>query len=181
MAAFTTVDVVIDATINKHNRAHTHPRMAPLVVALGPGFSVPEDCHAIIETNRGHDLGRVIRHGAAASDTGIPGALGGETIRRVLRAPCAGVLQPTRSLGDRVEAGDLVARVGQSEVRTEIAGLVRGMAQAGLQVTAGLKIGDVDPRPEAVFTTISDKSRNISGSVLEVVVAHMAAASPISP
>jgi len=177
------ISVVIDATINKENRAGTRADMAPLVIALGPGFTIPRDCHVIIETNRGHDLGRVLRSGSAAPNTGIPGVLGGESIRRVLRAPCAGILHPMRKIGDAVEANSVVATVDETPVLTQIAGVLRGMAHKGLVVTEGLKIGDVDPRPaeDVAWDRISDKSRTISGGVLEAVMAFLSGMFRIPP
>jgi xanthine dehydrogenase accessory factor len=127
----------------------------------------------VIETQRGHDLGRVIYQGPASANTGIPGALGGYTMERLIKAPAAGVFTACRSIGDTVAAGDIVGYVGAEPVSVVITGVLRGLIQNGLTVFEGLKIGDVDPRcrPEHCYT-ISDKARAIGGGVLEALL-HM--------
>jgi len=163
-------DAVVDAIMAKHNTGTTIAD-APVVVALGPGFTAGRDCHAVIETNRGHDLGRVIFHGQAQSDTGIPGKVGGEAVRRVLRAPADGLFVGRREIGDLVQAGEPAAEVAGQPVVTPLDGVLRGLLHDGLTVCAGCKVGDVDPRAvvEHCFT-ISDKARAIGGSVLEAIL-----------
>ncbi len=147
---------------------------APLVIGLGPGFHAGVNCHAAIETNRGHNLGRVLWQGATQPDTGIPGAILGQREKRLLRAPVAGVFRPAVDFGDHVEEGQVVAVIeGEKEakVRARLTGVVRGLLYPGLRVEAGTKIGDVDPRddPEAIYT-ISDKSLAIGGAALTAVL-----------
>ena len=163
-------DVLVDARLLKRAGA-TSVDQAPLVVSLGPGAVCGREAHVIVETNRGHDLGRLIEEGSAASDTGIPGPIGGHTAERVLRAPAAGPVRGARQIGDMVKAGDLVAWVGEHPVRTTIAGVLRGIVHDGVLATADLKLADVDPRGDvrACFT-LSDKSRTISGTVLEAIL-----------
>lgn len=163
-------DVVIDARMAKRNLGTTL-NDAPLVVALGPGFVAGEDCHAVVETNRGHDLGRVIWAGSAEPDTGVPGRLGGVDAERVLRAPADGVLTAVRDIGEIIRAGEVVAIVGDTEVVASIDGVLRGMLHDGLWVTAGTKLGDIDPRAERSHVyTVSDKSRAIAGGALEAIM-----------
>src|SRR5438067_784656 len=152
---------------------------APIVIALGPGYEAGKDVHAVIETNRGHNLGRVYLQGCAEANTGVPGAIGGYTIERLLRAPAAGVLYGVRQIGDLVQTGEVVATVkteaesphDQLPVTTAITGVLRGLVRDGLHVSTGMKVGDVDPRAarEHCFT-ISDKSRAIAGGVLEAIM-----------
>lgn len=164
-------DLLLDATLAKRNLG-TSLADAPLVIGLGPGFTAGVDCHLVVETNRGHDLGRVIGSGQAEPDTGIPGAIGGYTGERVLRAPVAGRFQSDRSIGDLVLAGEPVGRVGEVEVRAAIDGVLRGMIRPGAQVKAGLKIGDVDPRARKEYcATVSEKARALGGAVLEALLA----------
>jgi xanthine dehydrogenase accessory factor len=164
-------DVLVDATIAKVNLG-TSQTDAPLVIALGPGFSAGRDCHVVVETNRGHDLGRLIRSGAAAPDTGIPGNIGGYTRERVLRAPADGVLVPVREIGDAVAQGETIGRVGEAEVKATIAGVLRGLIRPGSRVVRGLKIGDIDPRGDAgLCETVSEKARALGGAVLEAILA----------
>jgi xanthine dehydrogenase accessory factor len=169
--------VLLDAIMAKRN---TGTRMddAPLVVALGPGFTVGRDCHAIIETNRGHGLGRVLWHGSAEPDTGTPGELpgiGGKA-SRVLRAPAAGHVEAMVEIGDRVAGGQVLAVVrgldgAVSEVPAPFAGVLRGIVHPSVAVTQGMKIGDVDPRAERQHCfTVSDKSLAIGGGVLEAIL-----------
>lgn len=161
---------VVDARLAKRP-LDTRPDQAELVVGLGPGFTAGANCHAVVETKRGHDLGRVLWQGSAAPDTGVPGTVGGETSRRVLRAPIDGVVAWARDIGDRVESGDLLGTVGEEQVRTEITGVVRGLIAPGRVVDAGRKIADVDPRADrAACFTISDKSLAVGGGVVEAVL-----------
>lgn len=163
-------DVVVDAIIAKKNLG-THITDAPVVVALGPGFTAGADCHAVVETQRGHNLGRVLYSGCAAANTGVPGNIAGYTTERILRAGCSGVFLPERKIGDMVQAGDLVATVGGNPVLADIGGVVRGMLPAGTPVTAGMKSGDIDPRGITEYCfTVSDKARSIAGGVLEAVL-----------
>lgn len=165
-------DVVVDAVVAKRNLG-TRIDEAALVVALGPGFEAGKDVHAVVETNRGHDLGRIIEHGFAQANTGIPGDIGGYTVERVLRAPVAGVVEPRRKIGDMAAAGDIVCLVGGVPVASAVAGVVRGCIRPGIVVGKGTKIGDVDPRGarENCFT-VSEKARALGGAVLEAICAR---------
>lgn len=166
-------DVVVDGILAKKNLG-THRQMAPLVIGLGPGFTAGRDVHAVVETNRGHDLGRVILEGSAVPNTGIPGNIGGYTIERVLRSPCAGAVRAVHHIGDRVKAGEVICTVNGGTVTTTIDGVLRGLVRDDLPVTEGFKLGDVDPRAsqEACYT-ISDKARAIGGGVLEAILSHL--------
>jgi xanthine dehydrogenase accessory factor len=140
------------------------------VIGLGPGFVAGVDVHAVIETKRGHYLGRVILEGSAAPDTGVPGAVMGYSVERVVRAPCSGVFRGERQIGDEVREGEVVGHVDGAPVVAGITGVLRGLLADGLTVRKGLKIGDVDPRgvKEHCFT-ISDKALAIGGGVLEAI------------
>jgi xanthine dehydrogenase accessory factor len=162
--------VLVDAIMAKRNIG-THSGDAPLVVALGPGFIAGADCHAVIETNRGHSLGRVITAGSAEPDTGLPGEIGGKSSERLLRAPTSGAVQALAAIGDRVAEGQVVARVHGQPVTAGTAGVLRGMIRSGIEVAAGVKIGDVDPRAEVSHCfQVSDKSLAIAGGVLEAIL-----------
>jgi xanthine dehydrogenase accessory factor len=166
--------VIIDAIMAKRNLG-TRIGDAPFVVALGPGFVAGADCHAIVETNRGHNLGRVLYSGSAEPDTGIPGEIGGKTVERLLRSPADGILEGISEIGDRVQAGQVVAMVDGREVVSQIDGILRGLVRSGMSVTKGLKIGDVDPRAARDHCfLVSDKSLAIGGGVLEAVMARLA-------
>lgn len=161
---------VVDAILAKRNLGTTKD-LAPHTIALGPGFMAGVDCHAVIETNRGHDLGRIIYNGETTPNTGIPGNIGGFTHQRVLRAPNPGVMHCHVKLGDIVKEGDLIAQIDDTPVNAPLAGMVRGLLNEGLEVTEGFKIGDIDPRgDEADYLTVSDKARAIGGSVLEAML-----------
>jgi len=163
-------NVVIDAILAKKNLG-THINEAPLVIGLGPGFEAGKDVHFVIETNRGHDLGRVIISGAAEPNTGIPGKIGGYTEQRVLRAPCDGEFKARCSIGDQVKKGDVVATVAGEDVPAKIDGVLRGLIRSASRVHRGLKLGDIDPRGQVDYCyTISDKARAISGSALEAIL-----------
>jgi len=163
-------DLVIDAILAKKNLG-TSKNEAPLVIGMGPGFSAGVDVHRVIETNRGHDLGRVIESGEAAENTGEPGNIGGHTLARVLRAPCAGLFKSERSIGERVKAGDTIGVVGTEAVTAKIDGVVRGLIRPGYYARQGLKIGDIDPRGMVSYCdTISEKARTLGGAVLETIL-----------
>jgi xanthine dehydrogenase accessory factor len=162
--------LVVDAILAKQNLG-TRRDMAPRVVALGPGFVAGSDVHAVVETCRGHDLGRVITSGAARPDTGVPGAIEGFDVERLLRAPQAGTFRPAREIGDSVGAGDVVADVNGAPVRAAIGGVLRGLLHPGLPVREGQKVGDIDPRGERPLCfTISDKANAVAGGVLEAAL-----------
>lgn len=168
IAAFHPI-VLIDAILAKRNLG-TKITMAPFVVALGPGFRAGVDCHCVVETQRGHYLGSVIRHGAAAPNTGIPGVIAGHGADRVLRAPCEGMFETVCSIGDIVQTGQVVAKVDGRLVLATIDGVVRGLLHDGIMVTPGFKVGDIDPRGNQEFVnTVSDKARAVAGGVLEAV------------
>jgi xanthine dehydrogenase accessory factor len=166
--------VVVDGIMAKRNTG-TRITDAPLVIALGPGFIAGEDCHAVIETNRGHFLGRVIWDGSAEADTRTPAEIGGRKEQRALHAPVSGILRAHARIGDRLDAGDLIATVGGEPMRATFPGVLRGLIHDGLTVSAGLKIGDVDARAtvEHCFT-ISDKSLAVAGGVLEAILSYHA-------
>jgi xanthine dehydrogenase accessory factor len=164
--------VVVDARMIKSNPGDTTLDLAPLVLAIGPGYTAGKDCHAVIETNRGHDLGRVIWQGMAEPDTGVPGKVGTHQADRVLRAPADGAIESVVSIGDQVRAGQLLAHVGGKPLLAPFDGVLRGLAHDGVQVPAGKKIGDVDPRGIRRHSfTISDKALAVGGGVLEAVLA----------
>lgn len=163
--------LLVDAIVAKRNLG-TSITDAPAVVALGPGFHAGRDAHAVIETNRGHLLGRVILHGEATPNTGVPGVVGGRSEERVLRAPAPGVFHGALRIGDRVAAGQVVGRVGDAPVQSRLDGVLRGLLHDGLDVDVGAKLGDVDPRAERELCfTVSDKALAIAGGVLEAACA----------
>ena len=168
---------VVDAILAKRNLG-TSIDMAPLTVALGPGFEAGRDVGYVIETMRGHDLGRIITSGCATPNTGVPGVIGGYGIERVIHAPAAGVFRMRRDIGSVVESGEAVGFIETQEgpipVQAKIAGLLRGILRDGYAVPKGFKLADVDPRLDQLknCATISDKARCIAGSVLELVSAQ---------
>lgn len=170
--------VVVDAILAKKNLGTTK-EMAPLVIALGPGFTAGEDVDVVIETKRGHNLGRVIRSGSAVPNTGIPGIIGGYGKERVMHAQAEGILRNVASIGDIVEARAVIAEIetenGTVPVEASLSGLLRGLIRDGYPVTKGFKIADIDPRKEELQNcfTISDKARCIAGSVLEVICGEL--------
>ena len=167
---FSRPDVLVDAIMAKKNLG-TQVNDAPLVIGLGPGFAAGKDVHTVIETNRGHDLGKMILKGTAEPDTGIPGEIGGYMMERLLRTMKKGIFHPQKSIGDRVNKGLVVAVVDDFPVIAKISGVLRGLLREGAEVRKGMKVGDIDPRSkrESCFT-ISDKARAIGGGVLEAVL-----------
>lgn len=165
-------DLVVDAIMAKRNLG-TRKDMAPLVAALGPGFAAPDDVHAVIETKRGHTLGRVITNGRAIPNTGIPGMVRGYTTERVLYAPVSGYVKSELDIGDAVSEGDVVAYVGDRAVLAKFDGILRGLLHPSVFAAKGMKIGDVDPRGEVAHCfTITDKALAVAGGVLETIMRH---------
>ena len=161
---------VIDAILAKRNMG-TKIDDAKIVVGVGPGFTAGVDCHAVVETARGHTLGRVYYSGSALPDTGIPGNIAGFTLERLLRAPKAGVFRGVMKIGDVVEAEDICAYVDDVPVVTRIRGVLRGLLPDGITVYEGMKSGDVDPRCEISHCfTVSDKALAIGGGAMEAVL-----------
>lgn len=164
------VAVLIDAILARRNIGMSLA-LAPLTIALGPGFRAGIDVHVVIETQRGHNLGRALWEGSATANTSVPEAVAGYTSERLLRAPCNGLVRHVLDIGDAVNKGDTVCYVNDIAVTAEINGVLRGLIMNNLQVHKGLKIGDVDPRGvKAYCYAISDKARAIGGGVLQTIL-----------
>ncbi len=163
-------DALVDAILAKRNLG-TRITDAPIVVGVGPGFTAGVDCHAVVETMRGHTLGRVCYEGAALPNTNIPGLIGGFAGERVLRAPADGVFTGVRKIGDTVEAGETVGFVAGVPMTATISGVLRGLLADGVKVRKGMKSGDVDPRGESSYCSlVSDKALSVAGGVLEAIL-----------
>lgn len=163
-------NVVIDAILAKKN-LNTSIRDADLVIALGPGFEAGKDAHCVVETNRGHNLGRLLSSGSAEPNTGVPGAVKGISKDRVLRSPSEGMWESPMDIGDPVKQGERVGTVAGMPVTAKIDGVLRGLIRPGIQVSEDLKIGDIDPRGvRASCFSISDKALAIAGGVLEGIL-----------
>ena len=164
--------VVIDARMSKRP-SDIGKYSATLVIGLGPGFVAGENCHCVVETNRGHNLGRAIWQGSAESDTGIPDSVLERGKERVLRAPVSGIITAHASICDRLEEGQLIAEVSGQLVRAPFDGVLRGLIYPGLAVEAGLKIGDLDPRDDpGLCRQVSDKALAVGGGVLEAILSR---------
>ena len=163
-------DVIVDAIMAKKNLG-TKISHAPLVIGLGPGFSIGEDVHMIVETNNTENLGKVILSGEAEPDTGIPLGIGGLTQERVLHSPTKGLFHSVREIGDLVVAGDTVVRVGNRPVKAQIDGVLRALLRDGLEVDKQTKLGEIDPSGDKqVCYTIRPRMRAIAGGVLEAIL-----------
>ena len=163
-------DVVVDAILAKRNLG-TKITDAPCVIGVGPGFTAGVDCHACVETMRGHTLGRVITEGSPIPNTNIPGLIGGFAGERVLRAPDDGIFRQRLEIGDIVEQNEIAGYVGTEPMRCQISGVLRGLLADGTPVHRGMKAGDVDPRGEISYCKlVSDKALAIGGGVLEAIL-----------
>jgi len=159
---------LIDARLLKH-RSDTRLAAAPFVLGLGPGFTCGENCHAVVETQRGHDLGRVFWTGSANPDTGQPEG----DPRRVLRAPCDGHLIDHVRIGEHVETGQIIAEISGQAILAPISGVLRGLIYPGIPIKTGMKVGDIDPRDNPGYCqTVSDKALAIGGGVLEALLSR---------
>ncbi|MFB0505835.1 MAG: selenium-dependent molybdenum cofactor biosynthesis protein YqeB [Thermodesulfobacteriota bacterium] len=164
--------VLVDAIMAKENLG-TKMTHAPLVIGLGPGFTAGRDVHVVIETQRGHDLARLIWEGEAAPNTGIPGEILSYSEERVLRAPVRGIFKAHKKIGEQVSEGEVVATVEELPVKPRIRGVLRGILRDGTRVKESMKAGDIDPRgKDAYCYSISDKARSIAGGVLKAIMMH---------
>lgn len=163
-------DVIIDGILAKKNLGMSK-ELAPVTIGLGPGFEAGKNVHAVIETNRGHNLGRIIYEGKAAENTGIPGIIQGYGKERVIYASAEGILKTVHDIGDVVQKDEIIAYIGTEPVKASLTGLIRGMIRGGSFVKKGLKISDIDPREDQLENcyTISDKARTVSGGAAEAV------------
>lgn len=163
--------IVVDAIIAKKNMGTTKD-MADITIALGPGFTAGKDVDIVIETSRGHNLGRLILSGKAKENTGIPGSIMGYSKERVIHSPCAGIMKNLSHIDAVVQKDEVIAYVGETPVKATISGLLRGLLRSGSDVPNGFKIADIDPRVSEKMNcyTISDKSRSIAGGVLEAIL-----------
>ncbi|MCK4510999.1 EF2563 family selenium-dependent molybdenum hydroxylase system protein [bacterium] len=165
-------DAVVDARMAKRNLG-TDIDDAPLTIGLGPGFEAGRDVDLVIETNRGHRLGRVIRAGSAEPDTGIPGAVLGVSEKRIVRSPASGTFRSTRRIGDLVKAGDKLGEAGGEAVLARTDGVIRGLISDGVELREGQKTGDIDPRGSVIDpATVSDKALAVAGGVLEALLSR---------
>jgi len=139
---------VVDAIMAKKNM-DTFINMADVTIALGPGFNAGKDVHAVIETLRGHDLGRLILQGCAKPDTGVPGDISGENVHRVIRAPIGGKLLHKKQIGSIVEQGDVLFTLeninmnGEKPENKMIYKSFVGDADIGETDTGGIYTGEV--------------------------------------
>lgn len=166
-------EFLIDARMLKKS-VNDRRLLSQFTVGLGPGFTVDENCDAVIETMRGHDLGKVIWHGGASPNTGVPGKIGGESEKRVVYSPTVGNIKWLVDFGDIVKQNQVLGKIGKIEIKSHIGGIVRGLISPNVDVTKGMKIADVDPRGKEVdYTTISDKARCVGRGVLEAIMVHL--------
>jgi len=163
---------LVDAILAKNNTGTTKED-GYVVIGLGPGFEAGVDVDVVIETNRGHNLGRIIFEGCAEPNTGIPGAIDGYTVDRVLRAPATGIIQNCKQIGEIVKKEEVIALIGEAKVKAAIDGLLKGLIYDQSEVEKGMKIGDIDPRINLkTVKTISEKARCIAGGVLEAIMIY---------
>lgn len=164
-------NVVVDSIIAKKNLGTTK-EMAPITIALGDGFEAGKDVDIVVETMRGHNLGRVITSGRAMKNTGIPGEIKGVSKDRVIYSLANGIFSSVKKIGDTVQKDEIIGYVGDVEIRGKISGVLRGIIREGYEVTENMKIGDIDPRIEEKNNcfTISDKARSLGGAVLRAIM-----------
>jgi len=165
--------IYIDARMLKNNILDLR-KITEFTIGIGPGFTVGQNCDVVIETQRGHELGKVIWYGRAKPNTGIPGTLGCENINRVIRASASGKINWAVKFGDLVVKNQVIGHIGEIEIKSKLNGMIRGLISPKVEAEIGLKIADVDPRGRAIdFNSISDKSRCIGRGVLEAIMIHL--------
>ena len=160
--------ILIDAIMAKKNLG-THKKIAPITIALGPGFEAGVDTDVVIETKRGHDLGKLIFKGTAIKDTKVPGELNGKSTERVIHAPCSGIIKHIKKIGDQIKEGEVLFYIGEKEIHSPLSGTLRGLIHEEVYISTGLKCADIDPR-EVDCYSISDKARALGGAALEAAM-----------
>jgi xanthine dehydrogenase accessory factor len=164
--------VIVDARMRKQ-RAELLGSAGMVIIGLGPGFEAGVNCTAVIETIRGHKLGRVYAQGSAESDTRLPDPVGSYREERVLRAPADGELIPHAQIGDHLESGQLIAEVAGQQVIAPFKGILRGLIHPSVPVISGMKIGDLDPRDDpSLVSLVSEKALAVGAGVLEVILSR---------
>ena len=164
--------IIVDARMIK-SYEKDYRDWAPLFIGLGPGFIAGTNCHAAIETKRGHSLGKIIWTGSPITNTGIPGNIGGESKRRVIFSPSDGTLTWFVEFGDNVEQDQIIGEVGNHQILATISGVVRGLIHPKAPIKEKLKIADIDPRKDIDYLSISDKANSVGRAVLETVMTHL--------
>ena len=179
-------DIFIEAAMLRRNWGLT-PELAPVVIALGPGYVAKRDCHAVVETFRGPDVGAVLDDTGDELEDEPPAEIMGFAEERVLKAIRDGIFFTQKNIGDVVERGERVGTVvsvyGVEEFRkgvpvdasyavtARIAGVIRGLLRDGVPVKAGDRIADIDPRGRTDdLDHISDKSRRVAEGVHEALL-----------
>jgi xanthine dehydrogenase accessory factor len=164
--------VIVDGRMLKR-RVPSLMDKTKLLIGIGPGFTVDQNCHAVIESQRGHNLGRVLWLGSAAADSGVPGSIANQNVDRVLRSPADGWLNSDKKIGDSVQRGETIANVGESEIIAAFDGILRGLIHENVALKSGMKIGDLDPRNDVSYVnSVSDKALAIGGGVLEAILSR---------
>ena len=167
-------EIIVDGLMCALTSIQTFKGDAPLTIGLGPGFSARENIDIVIETNRGHNLGRIITKGKPEENTGSPGNIGGQTINRLVRSETHGIFVTDKNIGDIVNKGDIIGNVGDEAITASIDGIIRGMLISGSNVPSKRKLGDIDPRGNKEYCyTISEKARTLSGSVLQAILIYL--------
>ncbi len=163
--------IIIDARMLKSYKNDYRP-WAEYFIGLGPGFTAGENCHAVIETKRGHSLGKIIWKGSPEVNTGIPGNIGGETSKRVVYAPISGKLSWFVRFGDYVDHDQIIGKIDSHQISASISGTIRGLIHPSIPMQKGLKIADIDPRENVNYHSISDKARSVGRAVLEAILSY---------
>lgn len=162
-------DVLVDARMRKRAQAEDQRSCAPLVIGLGPGFTVGENCHRAIETGW-DDLGRIVEAGSTAALHGEPRSILGRGRERLVYAPAAGPFLSDRAVGDLVDSGERIATIGTHELTAPLAGVLRGLTRSGVTVDKGTKVIEIDPRGKAApVTGLGERPRRIAEGVIQLV------------
>lgn len=168
-------DALVDARMRKRAQPEALRGLAPLTVGLGPGFVAGEQVDLAVETAWGDDLGRVVTSGSTRPLEGEPREIAGHARDRYVYAPVAGVFETARRIGELVEAGEPLARIGGVALCAPLSGAIRGLTRSGVSVDAGTKVIEIDPRGEAgQVYGIGERPARIAEGVLAAIQAWRA-------
>jgi xanthine dehydrogenase accessory factor len=164
-----TLDILVDARMQKYQMTPDLRRLARLTIGLGPGFSGGTNCDIAIETRPGK-AGRIIQQGSTDAPDGTPRCLGGRGGERFVRAEISGRWHTAIEIGTRIFKDFVVGHLGNMPVRAPFDGILRGIIRDGTEVLAGMKLLEIDPRGrKASFTGIDDRGRIIAKAVTKAI------------
>ncbi|CAN5373707.1 hypothetical protein BH10PSE10_BH10PSE10_02090 [soil metagenome] len=167
-----TIDILVDARMQKYLATPDLRRLARSAVGLGPGFAGDVNCDIAIETRPGK-AGQIIQQGYADEPDGVSHRLGSHWGERFVRSEFAGRWNTAIEIGTRVFKDFVVGHLGNTPIRAPFDGVLRGIVRDGTEVPAGVKLLEIDSRGRrAVWTGTDSRGQIIANAVTKAVSVH---------